>query len=836
MAKKTTAKASEPQQNRQSAPTNQPGKTFTLRNIVPVAVCILYFVIHFLPDFEAYDAMGPQWLYMILLDMAVILFILAKKDEFSGAAVSLFKNGFSKIYLSFFVLAGLSIITAINPTEAWVCYARITATVVAFFNISILLNGRVDLFRLIAQILGLILLVESLQTISQFLNGIGTTELTLLIKSLKGTAGNKNIFAAGLIVKIPFVLYGIYTSKLWGRILNIAILLLGASSIFIVNARAAYLSLLLILILYFVFCVLEYLKNKDLVKGLYRISYVLIPVIVAFMVSQVQLSNAESLQDASAGKDFGSVTERLGSVTKTDDESNQVRLRLWAHAIDYTKHHPIIGCGTGNWKIASIPYQRTITNDLYVPIHSHNDFLEMFAELGIAGGLLYLGMFIALLVFTIRTYRSEEADTETKLASVFSFLAFTGYGIDAMFNFPTERPISQMFFAFIAALNVMAYMNIKKEGEDEKPASPVLLPLYGLVSILMLLPSAYVSYMVYKSFLVQRTLLGDLENEPLKLDWKTVMADLPSIPNLTATAQPVDAIKGRYLYEAAAFKNMPEKYEEALVYLDKGQKANPVIGYSEFLKAGVYFHQDKFDSAARNASVAFYLRPKAKTYFQTLVAVLARQKDTVNIKKAFAEYDKYRHHPFGINLYLMGMINSGVADDRLLNYTDSSIVWFKGQIGDSDLIARRREIANNLYMKKTVAAGQTPIDFNLANQYYQQGIAAFGTGNPDKDDLEKAAQLFIKAAKINPTNYIIYENAAMSYFNKHEFAKSIIYFDKVLAMTNAGNGKSEFFKGVALLSLGRKEGCTYLLMAQKKNYKEKEAELKAILKSHCGGQ
>ena len=759
-----------------------------------------------------------------------------KRTNIPGQPLRFSETGFSKIYLAFFLLAGLSIITAINPTEAWVCYARIIATVVAFFNISILLNGRVDLFRLIAQILGLILLVESLQTISLFLNGIGTTELTLLIKSLKGTAGNKNIFAAGLIVKIPFVLYCIHTSKLWGRILNIGILLLAASSIFIINARAAYVSLLLILVLYFVFCLLEYLKDKNLVKGLYRISYILIPVIIAFMVSQVQLSNAELLQDAGAGKDFGSVTERLGSVTKTDDESNQVRLRLWVHAIDYTKHHPFIGCGTGNWKIASIPYQRTITNDLYVPIHAHNDFVETFAEIGIPGGLLYLGMFIAILVFTIRTYRSE-ADEETKLASVFSFLAFVGYGIDALFNFPTERPISQMFFAFIAAVNVMAYIQARKESDDIKTISPVLLPLYGLISLLILLPSAYVSYMVYKSFLVQRTLLGDLENEPLKLDWKTVLAELPSIPNLTATAQPVDAIKGRYLYEAARFKNMPEKYAEALVYLEKGRKANPVIGYSEFLKAGVYFNINKLDSAARNATVAFYLRPKAKTYFQTLVAVLAQQKDTNNIKKAYAEYDKYRHHPFGLNLFILGMMTAGVNDERMLTTIDTSFTTVSKEYqNDSVILVRRKEIVNNILVKKSLAAGQKPLDINLANQYYQQGIAAFGSGNPEKDDLDKAAELFLKAAKITPNNYIIYENAAMSYFNKHEYAKAIIYFDKVLAMGNVGNGKSEFFKGVALLSIGRKEGCTYLLMAQKKNYKEKEADLKAILKSHCGGQ
>ncbi len=835
MAKKSIRKAPHPILHENSVLPEKPKLSFQLPTVLPVAVCMLYFVIHFLPDFNGYDAMGAQWFYMVVLDMIVILFILARKDTYSNTALSLFQNGFFRLYLAFFVLAGLSIITAINPTEALICYARMIATFVAFLNINIILNGRVYLFRLLAQVLGLILLIESLQAISDFINGIGTMELTVLIKSLKGTAGNKNIFAAGLIVKIPFVLYGIYHSKIWVRILNMVIFILASVAIFIVNARAAYLSLLLILLLYILFCILEYLKDKKSELVLYRISYVLIPVIIAFIISQVQLNSAESIQDTNSGKDFGSVTERLTSVTKTDDESNQVRLRLWAHAIDYTKHHPLIGCGTGNWKIASIPYQRTITNDLYVPIHSHNDYLEMFAELGIPGGLLYLSLFICLFVFTIRTYRSE-ADEETKLASVFSFLAFIGYGIDALFNFPTERPISQMFFAFTTAINVMAYQHSRGEEDEVRTIYPTLTPLAGLISILLLLPSAYLTYMVYKSFLVQRTMIADMENEPLKLDWKMIMADLPSIPNLSATAQPIDAIKGRYLYEAELYQHVPGKYNEALAYLEKGRKANPVIGYSEFLKAGIYFHMNKLDSAARNASTAFYTRPKAKTYFQTLVAILARQKDTIHIKKAFAEYDKYRHHPFGWNLYLMGMIGSDVADERLLAQADSSIVWFKGQIGDSDLIARRNEIANKIYIKKTTVAGQAPVDFTLANQYYQQGIAAFGSGNPEKDDLEKAAQLFLKAAKINPNNYIIYENAAMSYFNKHEFAKSIVYFDKVLSMTNAGNGKSEFFKGVALLSLGRKEGCTYLLMAQKKNYKEKEADLKAILKSHCGVQ
>ncbi len=803
---------------------------FSSRNLFPVLACILYFAVHFIPEFDAYDNMGSQWIYLVAVDAAVTIFILSRKNDYQLAANSIFANIFSKLYLALFALAGLSLITAINPTEGWVCYVRFIATIVAFFNISILLYDRTDLFRIIAQILGVVLLIESIQAISVFLNGFETVELNDLVKQLKGTAGNKNIFSAGLVMKVPFVIYCIHKSRIWGKLLNILILLLAAFTIFIANARAAYLSFLFILVLYIVYCILEYRKDRKTEQALFRIGYIIIPLLAAFFISQIELNTVKSIQNDNNSQLFGSVTERLGTLASTSDENNQVRLRLWAHAMDYTQHHPLIGCGYGNWKIASIPYQRIITKDLYVPIHAHNDFVETFAELGIAGGLLFLSLFICLTIFTYKTYFSE-ANEETKLISVISFLALTGYGIDAFFNFPVERPVCQMFFAFISAVNLVAYLKGRSEinMEDSEPVSKTgsVKSLFCLLALLFLMPAFYVTYLTYQSLKVQRYLLADLDNEPLKLDWKTILATLPDIPNLSATAQPTDAIKGRYLSEAGRF-------EESLVYIDKGRKANPAIGYSEFLKATVYFKQEKYDSARRNATTAFYMRPKAKTYYQTLIAVLAKIKDTANIRKAFNEYIRYRPEQFGWDLYLRGILNSnGHGTPALLTISDSSLAHFPK---DSTLLVRRAEILATMSQQPVTPANNAKAieDINLANKYYQEGIAAFGSGSPEKDDLEKAAGLFLKAAKLSPNNYVIYENAAMCYFNKKDFAKSLVYFDKVLAMTNAGNGKSEFFKGVALLSLGRKEGCTYLLMAQKKNYKEKEAELKAILKSHCG--
>ena len=132
------------------------------------------------------------------------------------------------------------------------------------------------------------------------------------------------------------------------------------------------------------------------------------------------------------------------------------------------------------------------------------------------------------------------------------------------------------------------------------------------------------------------------------------------------------------------------------------------------------------------------------------------------------------------------------------------------------------------------------IDFAKAQQYYAAGIADFGKAQAaaaanneatKKEAYTNAARNFLRAAEINPGNYIIYENAAMSYFNMGDYKKSLIYFNKVLDMKTAVDGKTEYFAAVAHINLGkREEGCSLLQISKSKGYTQAEA----ILKSHCG--
>ena len=54
--------------------------------------------------------------------------------------------------------------------------------------------------------------------------------------------------------------------------------------------------------------------------------------------------------------------------------------------------NPILGVGLGNWKLVSIDYDKKDIVGYVVPYHAHSDFIQLGAELGVIGFLLYLGL------------------------------------------------------------------------------------------------------------------------------------------------------------------------------------------------------------------------------------------------------------------------------------------------------------------------------------------------------------------------------------------------------------------------------------------------------------
>ena len=88
-----------------------------------------------------------------------------------------------------------------------------------------------------------------------------------------------------------------------------------------------------------------------------------------------------------------------------------------------------------------------------------------------------------------------------------------------------------------------------------------------------------------------------------------------------------------------------------------------------------------------------------------------------------------------------------------------------------------------------------------------------------KGKYKQAADKYIKAISIEPNNYTHYENVAICYYSNKNFEKSIPYFDKAASYANNNTGKSEFFKAMSLVSMGKNsDACGPLQMAKNKNY------------------
>ena len=95
-----------------------------------------------------------------------------------------------------------------------------------------------------------------------------------------------------------------------------------------------------------------------------------------------------------------------------------------------------------------------------MPYHAHNDFIHVFAEVGILGGIAYLSLFLILTFYLFRLlYVQRKEDGNTDFSLFLLVLPFIIYGIDAGLNFPVARPLMQSSLALYMGLLLSIYLN-----------------------------------------------------------------------------------------------------------------------------------------------------------------------------------------------------------------------------------------------------------------------------------------------------------------------------------------------------------------------------------------
>jgi tetratricopeptide (TPR) repeat protein len=536
------------------------------------------------------------------------------------------------------------------------------------------------------------------------------------------------------------------------------------------------------------------LKKKEGFKTIgINLAYFILPLLLSFFAANGMLTKAVDLQGFQGG--YGTITKRVGDISVASEQNS--RIKLWKAAIDYSTKHPFLGAGYGNWKLASIPYEKEYTNDLFVPYHCHNDYIEMFADLGIIGGISFAALFVLLGFTTIQFWRQSK-DNDHKLITAIAFMAIACYFVDAFFNFPAERTSMQTMFALSAALLFLPIYftgtNTISQKKDFKFSILLFIPL------LLLVGAIYVNYQTYTSLKVQKYVMGEINEDP-KMALDEVKDAFPAIPNLSTSTLPIKALVARYYLR-------DKMNDEAMRLLNESENVNPYLHYNDFIKTAIFSTQGKFDSTFYYAKKAFYNWPRATSYYKNMIFAAAKMKDTAEATKAFKTYIKYRNSGEGWNQYILGLIEinqTPITVTRAL--LDTAISRFPA---DSAIFVNTK----SLLYGTAISRGSLP-------NYAALGAQAFQNGK-----YKVAANYYLQASAADPGNYTHFENIGICYYTAKSYEKAIQFFNRAIDLPSANTGKSEFFKAMSYIASGNNAaGCSALQAAKRKNYPGVDAQI-----------
>lgn len=361
---------------------------------IETLIVLLYILVEFIPHLSSVEIMGTQWLYISVLNCLTTIYLVFNKNSYSK---QLFKSAFFISYAVFVAIAGLSFVVASNVAESLVCYSRLLISFIAFLNLFSLIFSNNKIIKPIIICCALIATYQSIEIIYEFLSNFkSATSLDDLILNIKGNTGNKNILAASLVIKLPFIVFLLNSADLRIRISSSIALLLSFTALFIVNARSSFVGLFSVMMVYFIMELVWYYRGERNSNRL-KVSGISFIVLIVAVLSVQLLFN--SVKDKEGN--YGAVIQRVESIEFSKSGSSS-RTVLWQGALDFVKNNPLLGGGYGNWKIYSVPYQRSIQGWFITEMHVHNDFLEAMADTGVLGGLAYLLIFIFLAFYAVR--------------------------------------------------------------------------------------------------------------------------------------------------------------------------------------------------------------------------------------------------------------------------------------------------------------------------------------------------------------------------------------------------------------------------------------------------
>ena len=627
-------------------------KSWTRVQIYSLIILVGYLCTEFIAnDTKFLDNMHPQWLYLSVLNIISLVFIFTRIGSFYSILTAFRKNMITLAFLSFLAISVVSIFQAINVFQSFEVLSRYITTFFVFLNGTLLLYQIKDKFHVLAKLIVFIILYQSIDLLLKFRSSLGGGNLDASILSLVEGFGNKNITSVGLLIKVPFLFFFLdrYKKGFW-NILGLLVLAITVFDILLLNARASFISLGLITLIMLIFSTIYYFKierEKTLLINLSKITGI---IILAVIVNSFYFSTLKQSDDVVTGA-YGSVAERL---TTINISQNSIRITLWNWAYLLFKDNWVCGCGIGNYQIAILKYENETRSSFTISKHAHNDFLEIASETGIFGLISYSLIYFLFFISFLRVVFGC-GDMRMKKLSVIALMGLTIYFVDAVFNFPHERPPIQLYFGITLALLVISYSVFKKQEftkENIKSTRWALLPL-----LVILFGTVYVNSMELKFSVTQKftkTIMSQnkkallFENKEYKA--AEIIDRFLDYPNINDAGMPITCTKAELLIRE-------KRYENALEVLTYSKKANPYNFGDDKLRMDIFQATEQYDSAMYYGNLLLKALPNLSESSLNMGIIEYERGNIESAKKHFEKaislniYDYVSYENLGVILY-----------------------------------------------------------------------------------------------------------------------------------------------------------------------------------------
>jgi len=414
------------------------------KNLAQYIYIFLISIVGFLHYEGVVDVVGFQWLYLSVVNLFFLFYYLVKNsNELSNSFKSSFIGNYQLIlYLIFFIFSIVSIFYSLNQSVAIIAVSKIGIILCSLFLLSQTKLDEQKFLLFISSLFSVFLLIEISSSLYPYFEIIKVTEYKFSMAQtyLKGFAGNKNITSASIAFKIPFAYLLLNKSKnLIIKITLLGLITFGFFNLIILSSRAILVSYTIVILFLIITLLLVNAKKSKYLSIIKQVLVFILPFIIAFIFFKTNNTDQNL-----------NVTSRVSSIN-TSDVSATTRLRYYNKGLEYFIENPLVGAGIGNFQLISIKLDSDNIESYIVPYVAHNDFVEVFTELGLFGGLAYLLFVLSIAIYLIRLFFKLNDEVE-RVQIIFLSMPFIIYFIDANLNFPQYRPIMQIAFLIYSVL------------------------------------------------------------------------------------------------------------------------------------------------------------------------------------------------------------------------------------------------------------------------------------------------------------------------------------------------------------------------------------------------